>query len=62
MRETALKGQHAGGMPPLGYDLDTETKKLVLNEKEAEAVKLKKHMIKINIICFFAQYGLVEAF
>jgi site-specific DNA recombinase len=40
MRETALKGQHAGGTPPLGYDVDKESKKLILNEKEAIAVKL----------------------
>ena len=40
MKENALKGLHSGGIPPLGYDLDPETKMLVINEKEAEAVRL----------------------
>lgn len=40
MKENALKGLHTGGIPPLGYDLDPETKMLVINEKEAEAVRL----------------------
>ena len=39
-RENALKGLHVGGTPPLGYDLDRETMKLVLNEHEADAVRL----------------------
>ncbi len=38
-RENALKGLHVGGTPPLGYDVDKETMKLVINEKEAEAVR-----------------------
>lgn len=40
MRENALQCKHTGGKPPLGYDVDPVTKKLVLNEREAEAVKL----------------------
>lgn len=39
-RENALKGLHTGGLPPLGYDVDKATKKLVINEKEASAVRL----------------------
>lgn len=38
--ENALKARHVGGIPPLGYDLDRKTMKLVVNSKEAEAVKL----------------------
>lgn len=40
MRENALKGLHTGGLPPLGYDVDPQTRKLVINEKEAAAVRL----------------------
>jgi len=40
MKENALKGLHTGGLPPLGYDVDPATKKLVINEKESIAVKL----------------------
>lgn len=40
MNENAIKGLHTGGLPPLGYDVDPETKKLVINEKEADAVRL----------------------
>ena len=39
MQETALQCKHTGGCTPLGYDLD-ENKKLVINEHEAEAVKI----------------------
>lgn len=39
MKETALQCKHTGGCTPLGYDLD-ENKKLVINEHEAEAVKI----------------------
>ncbi len=39
-RENALKGMSTGGRPPLGYDLDPKTKMLVLNEVEAQAVRL----------------------
>ena len=40
MNENALKALHTGGLPPLGYDVDHSTKKLVINEKEADAVRL----------------------
>ena len=39
-RENALKGKHVGGIPPLGYDVDRETMRLVVNPVEAEAVRL----------------------
>ena len=39
MKENALQCKHTGGVPPLGYDLDTE-KRLKINPREAEAVKL----------------------
>ena len=40
MKENALKGQHNGGKPPLGYDVDPTTRKYVINEDEAEIVRL----------------------
>ena len=40
MRETALQCKHTGGKPPLGYDVDEDTKKLIINPYEAETVKL----------------------
>ena len=40
MRETALQCKHTGGKPPLGYDVDPVSHKLVINPQEAEAVKL----------------------
>ena len=40
MRETAYQCKHTGGIPPLGYDVDPITKRYVLNEAEAETVKL----------------------
>ncbi|MCQ5128167.1 recombinase family protein [Butyricicoccus faecihominis] len=39
-KENARKGIHVGGIPPLGYDVDPLTRKLVINEREAEAVRL----------------------
>ena len=33
------RGKHCGGVPVLGYDTDPETKKLVINESEAELVR-----------------------
>jgi len=38
--ENAYKCNHVGGIPPLGYDVDKKTKKLVINQEEATAVKL----------------------
>ena len=40
LHENALKGVHTGGIPPLGYDLDPQTKTLIVNEGEAEIVRL----------------------
>ncbi len=40
MKETALQCKHTGGLPPLGYDVDPETKKYIINEQEAKSVKL----------------------
>lgn len=40
MKENALECKHNGGMPPLGYDVDPDTRKLIINEKEARAVRL----------------------
>lgn len=40
MSENAYKCCHNGGIPPLGFDVDPETKKYVINEREAETVKL----------------------
>ena len=40
MKENAYGCKHNGGLPPLGYDIDPETKKYIINEKEAEAVML----------------------
>lgn len=37
--ETALQCKHLGGYAPLGYVVDPETKKYIINEKEAEIVK-----------------------
>lgn len=39
-RENALKCRHVGGIPPLGYDVDAKSKKLVVNEREAQAVRM----------------------
>lgn len=39
LTENALKMVHNGGIPPLGYDLD-ESRKYIVNCKEAEIVKL----------------------
>jgi len=40
MRETAMQCKHTGGCPPLGYDVDDVSKHLIINEAEAEIVKL----------------------
>lgn len=40
MRETAFQCRHTGGKPPLGYDIDPNTNKYVINEREAEAVRI----------------------
>ena len=40
LKENARKGKHTGGTPPLGYDVDKNTNELIINEHEAEAVKV----------------------
>ncbi|MBE7041060.1 MAG: recombinase family protein [Ruminococcaceae bacterium] len=40
MKETALQCKHTGGKPPLGYDVDEQTKQLIINPYEAETVQL----------------------
>lgn len=40
LRENSLKTKHTGGLPPLGYNVDPETRQLVINEHNAEAVRL----------------------
>lgn len=40
MKETALQCKHTGGTPPLGFDVDPTTRHLVINEYEAETVRL----------------------
>ena len=40
LKENAYNGKHTGGKPPLGYDVDKDTMKLVINTVEAESVKL----------------------
>lgn len=40
MKETALKCMHTGGCSPLGYDVDASTKRLIINETEAESVRI----------------------
>ncbi len=40
MKETALQCKHIGGAPPLGYVVDKETRHYVIDEHEAEAVKI----------------------
>ena len=39
MIETALQCKHTGGKPPLGYEIDQQSKKLTVNEQEAEIVR-----------------------
>ncbi len=40
MKETALQCKHTGGKAPLGYDVDPITRKLIINEYEAESVRI----------------------
>lgn len=40
LKENALQCKHTGGPPPLGYDIDKDTRKLVINEDEAKAVRI----------------------
>lgn len=49
MRAAKRKGKYCGGMIPLGYDIDPATKRLVINEAEAEIVKA--------IFCMYLETG-----
>ncbi|MCY0903105.1 MAG: recombinase family protein [Firmicutes bacterium] len=40
MKENAHQCKHTGGKPPLGYDVDPDTRRLVTNEAEAVTVRL----------------------
>lgn len=40
MAEHVMQGKHMGGIPPLGYDVNPNTKEYVINEQEAFAVRL----------------------
>ena len=40
LKENAYKCLHNGGLPPLGYDVDPETKQYLINEKEAESIRI----------------------
>lgn len=39
-KEKAHNGIHTDGLPPLGYDVDVVTKRLIINEEEARAIRL----------------------
>ncbi len=39
LKENGYKCLHNGGIPPLGYDVDKETRKYVINEEEAMVVR-----------------------
>ena len=39
LKENGYKCIHNGGIPPLGYDVDKETRKYVINEEEAMVVR-----------------------
>ena len=39
LKENGYKCLHNGGIPPLGYDVDKETRRLVINEEEAMVVR-----------------------
>ena len=45
LKENALKARHTGGLAPFGYDVDPNTKKLVVNKHEAEGVKMIFDMV-----------------
>lgn len=48
LKETALQCKHTGGLPPLGYDVDPVTRRLVINEFEAETVRIIYHMYSLG--------------
>ncbi|WP_254388522.1 hypothetical protein [Thermanaeromonas sp. C210] len=40
MRETAFQCRPTGGKPPMGYDIDPSSRRYIINEREAEAVRI----------------------
>lgn len=40
LKENAYKAIHNGGIAPLGYDVDPDTKQYIINEKEAESIRI----------------------
>ncbi len=40
LKENAYKALHNGGIPPLGYDVNPETNEYIINEKEAECIRI----------------------
>lgn len=48
LRENAFNCRHTGGLPPLGYDVDPVTKRLVINMEEAKAVQTIFSMYKAD--------------
>ncbi len=42
LNENALKCRHNGGTPPLGYDVDNETKTYIINQQEGSTPKIVK--------------------
>ncbi|WP_195513958.1 recombinase family protein [Turicibacter sanguinis] len=40
LKENAYKALHNGGIPPLGYDVNPETNQYVINEKEAQCIRI----------------------
>lgn len=40
LKENAYKALHNGGIPPLGYDVNPETNEYIINEKEAQCIRI----------------------
>ena len=40
LKENAYRCLHNGGLSPLGYDVDPITKQYIINEKEAESIRI----------------------
>jgi site-specific DNA recombinase len=68
LKETAYQCKHTGGYAPLGYDVDPATQKYVINENEAEIVRLifklhnkgygyKKILAKLNDKSYKTKFG-----
>lgn len=46
LKENAIQGMTTGGKPPLGFDVDKETKKYKINESEAVIIRLIFDMVR----------------